>query len=158
MQYNQSNIQTVPTRTAMQYKQSNIQTVPTRTAMKYNQSNIQTVPTRTAMQYNQSNIQTVPTRTAMQYKQSNIQKVPTRTAMQYNQSNIHIALLQIRCHSLHEILTFAVRDSSVGIVTGYRLGGPGSNVGGVARFSAPIQTDPGTNQRLIHRVPNDSRG
>jgi len=30
--------------------------------------------------------------------------------------------------------------SSVGIATGYGLEGPGSNTGGGARFSAPIQT------------------
>jgi len=37
------------------------------------------------------------------------------------------------------------RDSSVGIVTRYRLDGPGieSRWGGGARFSAPIQTVPG---------------
>ena len=34
------------------------------------------------------------------------------------------------------------RDSSVGLATGYGLDGPGSNPGG-ARFSAPVQTDPG---------------
>jgi hypothetical protein len=33
--------------------------------------------------------------------------------------------------------------SSVGISTDYGLDGPGSNPGGGARFSAPVQTDPG---------------
>ena len=33
--------------------------------------------------------------------------------------------------------------SSVGIVTGYGLDGPGSNSGGGARFSAPVQTGSG---------------
>jgi hypothetical protein len=32
------------------------------------------------------------------------------------------------------------RDSSVGIATRYGLDGPGSNPGGEARFSAPVQT------------------
>ena len=35
--------------------------------------------------------------------------------------------------------------SSVGIATGYRLDGPGSNPGvGEARYSAPVQTGPGS--------------
>jgi hypothetical protein len=36
------------------------------------------------------------------------------------------------------------RDSSVGIATGYRLKELESNSGGGARFSAPVQTGPGT--------------
>ena len=35
------------------------------------------------------------------------------------------------------------RQSSVGIATRYGLDGPRSNAGGRARFSAPVQTDPG---------------
>ena len=37
------------------------------------------------------------------------------------------------------------RDSSVGIATGYRLDGPGSNPGGEI-FSAPVQTCPGAHR------------
>ena len=35
------------------------------------------------------------------------------------------------------------RDTTVGIATLYGLDGPGSNPGGGARFSAPVQREPG---------------
>jgi len=45
-------------------------------------------------------------------------------------------------YSYQLLYYFRGRDSSVGTATWYGLNGPGSNPGG-ARFSAPIQTDPG---------------
>ena len=47
-----------------------------------------------------------------------------------------------------QYVVFGGPGSSVGIVTDYGLGGPGSNPGG-ARISSPVQTGPGAHQPTV---------
>jgi len=46
---------------------------------------------------------------------------------------------------MHSSSRILVPGSSVGIVTGYRLDGPGIESRCGARYSAPVETGPGTN-------------
>ena len=48
--------------------------------------------------------------------------------------------------------------SIVGIATGYGLDGPWIETRCGARFSAPVQTDPGAHQPPVQWVPGLSRG
>jgi len=54
-------------------------------------------------------------------------------------SQFHLNPILLTCFS-----KFQVRDSSVGIAARYGLGDPGMESRWGARFSAPVQTGPGT--------------